>query len=55
MRFPTNGENVELSLSAEFDEAGRPLWRSIWLNELLKLQHATAEAERNGQDSDWYR
>lgn len=55
MRFPTNGENVELSLSAEVDEAGRPIWRSIWLNELLKLQHATAEAERNGQDSEWYR
>ncbi|KAF8305437.1 winged helix DNA-binding domain-containing protein [Clavulina sp. PMI_390] len=47
--------NVELSLSSELDEAGRPIWRSIWLNELLKLQHATAEAERNGQDQDWYR
>ncbi|KAF8276560.1 hypothetical protein DL93DRAFT_2174696 [Clavulina sp. PMI_390] len=55
VRFPTNGENVELSLSSELDEAGRPIWRSIWLNELLKLQHATAEAERNGQDQDWYR
>lgn len=55
MRFPINGENVEMSLSAEVDEEGRPIWRSIWLNELIKLQHATAEAERNGQDADWYR
>lgn len=44
-----------MSLSAEVDEEGRPVWRSIWLNELIKLQHATAEAERNGQDADWYR
>jgi hypothetical protein len=55
MRFPTNGENVEGSLSREVDEEGNPVWRNIWLNELIKLQHATAEAERNGQEADWYR
>lgn len=55
MRFPTNGENVEGSLSREVDEEGNPDWRNIWLNELIKLQHATAEAERNGQEAEWYR
>lgn len=55
IRFPTTGENIELALCPEVDEEGSPNWRSIWLNELIKLQHATAEAERNGQDADWYR
>ncbi|KAF9509511.1 hypothetical protein BS47DRAFT_1332263 [Hydnum rufescens UP504] len=55
MRFRRIGENVEGSLSREVDEEGNPVWRNIWLNELIKLQHATAEAERNGQEADWYR
>jgi len=55
IRFPITGENIELALCPEVDEEGNPNWRSIWLNELIKLQHATAEAERNGQDADWYR
>jgi hypothetical protein len=41
---------------AEMDENGEPNWRNIWVNELGKLQSATAEHDRMGVGHDeWYR
>ena len=39
----------------EFDEDGNPIWKTIWLNELVKLRRATYDQDTNGADPDWYR
>lgn len=39
----------------EFDENGNPIWRTVWLNELVKLRRATFEQDTTTGDADWYR
>ena len=39
----------------EFDEEGQPIWRTIWLNELVKLRRATYEQDTQTADPEWYR
>ena len=39
----------------EFDEAGQPIWRTVWLNELVKLRRATYEQDTTTSDPEWYR
>ncbi|KZS97769.1 hypothetical protein SISNIDRAFT_449331 [Sistotremastrum niveocremeum HHB9708] len=49
------GVEGETELAPEVDAEGQPLWRNIWLNELTKMQHVTAEQEKAGGDPEWYR
>ncbi|KAF8311139.1 hypothetical protein DL93DRAFT_2061371, partial [Clavulina sp. PMI_390] len=39
----------------EFDETGGPIWRTVWLNELVKLRRATYEQDTTNGDPEWYR
>lgn len=39
----------------EYDDTGNPVWRTIWLNELVKLRRATFEQDNSGADPVWYR
>jgi hypothetical protein len=41
--------------SPEFDENGSPIWRTVWLNELVKLRRATYEQDTTTGDPEWYR
>ena len=41
--------------SPEFDENGNPIWRTVWLNELVKLRRATYEQDTTTGDPEWYR
>jgi len=41
--------------SPEFDESGSPIWRTVWLNELVKLRRATYEQDTTTGDPEWYR
>lgn len=45
----------EDELTPEFDEDGQPIWRTIWLNELVKLRRATYEQDSTTANPEWYR
>jgi len=45
----------EDELTPEFDEEGQPIWRTIWLNELVKLRRATYEQDSTTANPEWYR
>ena len=45
----------EDELTPEFDDDGQPIWRTIWLNELVKLRRATYEQDSTTANPEWYR
>lgn len=45
----------EDELPSEIDEDGLPVWRVIWLNELVKLRRVTYHQDIGAADPDWYR
>ena len=57
MRFPPMGGPMPISPEEglELDENGNVNWRAAWLKEIGHLQQVTAEQEKAGVDSEWYR
>jgi len=45
----------EEDFAPEVDEAGQPIWRNMWVNELIRLRAWTAEHEKAGADPEWYK
>jgi forkhead box protein J2/3 len=45
----------DAELEPEVDEHGNPNWRSIWLNELARLQQVTHAQDTAGADQEWYK
>lgn len=42
-------------LAPEVDEQGNPLWRNMWVNELIRLRAWTNEQDKSGVDPEWYK
>jgi forkhead box protein J2/3 len=57
MRFPLPPGPMPLPAdeNIELDENGHVNWRVAWLKEIGHLQQVTAEQEKAGVDSEWYR